>query len=72
MTSAESTGSTAPTSSVPAAAPAATGLGRPTPITAATVRQRPSGMPVHRYGQYEAVDIPDRSWPDNRITKAPR
>ncbi len=47
-------------------------FGRPTPITAATVRQQPSGMPVHKYGPYEAVDIPDRTWPDNRITKAPR
>ena len=46
--------------------------GRPTPVTAATVRQRPSGMPIHRYGPYEAVDIPDRTWPDQRITKAPR
>ncbi|MDI5961445.1 2-isopropylmalate synthase [Streptomyces sp. SL13] len=46
--------------------------GRPTPITAATVRQRPSGMPVHRYGRYEAVDIADRTWPGNRITAAPR
>lgn len=47
-------------------------VGRATPITAASVRQRPSGMPVHKYGQYEAVDIPDRTWPGNRITKAPR
>ncbi|QPP08963.1 2-isopropylmalate synthase [Streptomyces bathyalis] len=47
-------------------------LGASTPITAATVRQKPSGMPVHKYGPYEAVDIPDRTWPDNRITKAPR
>ncbi|PWI43103.1 2-isopropylmalate synthase [Streptomyces sp. ICBB 8177] len=47
-------------------------VGRPTPVTAATVRQRPSGMPIHRYGPYEAVDIPDRTWPDRRITKAPR
>jgi 2-isopropylmalate synthase len=47
-------------------------IGAPTPITAATVRQKPSGMPVHKYGPYEAVDIPDRTWPDNRITKAPR
>ncbi|MET7637926.1 2-isopropylmalate synthase [Streptomyces sp. NPDC005438] len=43
-----------------------------TPITSATVRQRPSGMPVHRYGRYEAVDIPDRTWPNQRITQAPR
>ncbi|MEU4895446.1 2-isopropylmalate synthase [Streptomyces sp. NPDC044780] len=47
-------------------------VGRPTPITAATVAQRPSGMPIHKYGPYEAVDIPDRTWPNNRITVAPR
>ncbi|MER7788055.1 2-isopropylmalate synthase [Streptomyces sp. NPDC097640] len=47
-------------------------VGRRTPITAASVTQRPSGMPIHKYGQYEAVDIPDRTWPDNRITAAPR
>ncbi|PIB11416.1 2-isopropylmalate synthase [Streptomyces sp. HG99] len=29
-------------------------------------------MPVHKYGRYEQVDIPDRTWPDNRITVAPR
>ncbi|MDB1088234.1 2-isopropylmalate synthase [Streptomyces sp. ACA25] len=44
----------------------------PTPVTAARVRQQPSGMPIHRYGQYEAVDIPDRTWPGKRITVAPR
>lgn len=47
-------------------------VGRATPITAATVTQRPSGMPIHKYGPYEAVDIPDRTWPNNRITVAPR
>src|ERR1044072_2144181 len=47
-------------------------VGRPTPITAATVPQKPSGMPIHKYGPYEAADIPDRTWPDNRITAAPR
>ncbi|WP_232544029.1 2-isopropylmalate synthase [Streptomyces buecherae] len=47
-------------------------VGRPTPLTAATLTQRPSGMPVHRYGAYEAVDIPDRTWPERRITSAPR
>ncbi|MCF3106031.1 2-isopropylmalate synthase [Streptomyces roseoverticillatus] len=47
-------------------------VGRPTPLTAATVTQRPSGMPVHKYRPYDAVDIPDRTWPDQRITKAPR
>ncbi|MFE3601214.1 2-isopropylmalate synthase [Streptomyces sp. NPDC059096] len=50
----------------------ASSVGRPTPITNATHTQRPSGMPVHKYGRYEAVDIPDRTWPDNRITVAPR
>ncbi|WP_369169273.1 2-isopropylmalate synthase [Streptomyces sp. R28] len=35
-------------------------------------RQQPSHMPIHKYGQYEQVDIPDRTWPDNRITVAPR
>ena len=43
-----------------------------TPVTAATVRQQPSGMPAHRYRPYDAVDIPDRTWPGNRITAAPR
>ncbi|SNR78789.1 2-isopropylmalate synthase [Actinacidiphila glaucinigra] len=47
-------------------------VGRPTPITAATVRQRPTAMPVHKYTPYEAVEIPDRTWPDRRVTKAPR
>ncbi|SED48681.1 2-isopropylmalate synthase [Streptomyces sp. 3213] len=35
-------------------------------------RQQPSSMPIHKYGQYEQVDIPDRTWPDQRITVAPR
>ncbi|ARX83397.1 2-isopropylmalate synthase [Streptomyces alboflavus] len=34
--------------------------------------QRPSSMPIHKYGKYEQVDIPDRTWPDQRITVAPR
>ncbi|GAP45518.1 2-isopropylmalate synthase [Streptomyces azureus] len=29
-------------------------------------------MPIHKYGRYEQVDIPDRTWPDKRITTAPR
>ncbi|WP_415950491.1 2-isopropylmalate synthase [Streptomyces sp. KLOTTS4A1] len=29
-------------------------------------------MPIHKYGQYEQVDIEDRTWPSRRITKAPR
>ncbi|KUJ70670.1 2-isopropylmalate synthase [Streptomyces albus subsp. albus] len=52
--------------------PFANSVGRPTPITAATVTQRPSRMPIHKYGRYEAVDIPDRTWPERRITAAPR
>ncbi|EFH28627.1 MULTISPECIES: 2-isopropylmalate synthase [Streptomyces] len=35
-------------------------------------RQQPSTMPIHKYGQYEQVDIPDRTWPNKRITVAPR
>ncbi|MGW7263637.1 2-isopropylmalate synthase [Streptomyces sp. NPDC054842] len=35
-------------------------------------RQQPTSMPVHKYRPYEQVDIPDRTWPDNRITVAPR
>ncbi|MFH8792667.1 2-isopropylmalate synthase [Streptomyces sp. NPDC017941] len=34
--------------------------------------QRPSSMPIHKYGPYEQVTLPDRSWPDQRITVAPR
>ncbi|MEU3736307.1 MULTISPECIES: 2-isopropylmalate synthase [unclassified Streptomyces] len=34
--------------------------------------QRATSMPIHKYGQYDQVDIPDRTWPQNRITVAPR
>ncbi|PZU48417.1 MAG: 2-isopropylmalate synthase [Microbacterium sp.] len=37
--------------------------------------QKPSGMPVHRYRPYHEqlrVELPDRTWPDARITTAPR
>jgi len=37
--------------------------------------QKPSGMPVHRYQPFHEqirVDLPDRTWPDKRITVAPR
>ncbi|MFE3071665.1 2-isopropylmalate synthase [Streptomyces sp. NPDC059247] len=47
-------------------------VGRPTPVTNATRLQKPSGMPIHKYGRYEAVEIPDRTWPEQRITRAPR
>ncbi|MET7377629.1 2-isopropylmalate synthase [Streptomyces sp. NPDC005526] len=35
-------------------------------------RQQPSSLPIRKYGRYEQVDIPDRTWPDQRITTAPR
>ncbi|MFM9552001.1 2-isopropylmalate synthase [Streptomyces caniscabiei] len=35
-------------------------------------RQQSTSMPIHKYGRYEQVDIPDRTWPNNRITVAPR
>ncbi|MDM8084138.1 2-isopropylmalate synthase [Cellulomonas cellasea] len=37
--------------------------------------QQPSGMPVHKYAPFHeqiTVDLPDRTWPTRRITKAPR
>ncbi len=37
--------------------------------------QQPSPMPVHRYRPYHeqlSVELSDRTWPDRRITKAPR
>jgi 2-isopropylmalate synthase len=34
--------------------------------------QQPSGMPFQRYAPFPAVDVPDRTWPDKTITKAPR
>ncbi|RBM20235.1 2-isopropylmalate synthase [Streptomyces sp. PT12] len=47
-------------------------MSKPTPLTAASVRQRPSGMPIHKYRPFEAVDLPDRTWPSRRLTAAPR
>ena len=37
--------------------------------------QKPSGMPIHRYLPFQdqiTVEVPDRTWPDKVITKAPR
>ncbi|MDQ0725240.1 2-isopropylmalate synthase [Microbacterium sp. W4I20] len=37
--------------------------------------QRPSAMPIHKYRPYHEqinVQLPDRTWPDARITEAPR
>ncbi|GAA4997979.1 hypothetical protein GCM10025734_31010 [Kitasatospora paranensis] len=44
---------------------------RPTPITASTVQQKPSGMPFHRYVPFGTIDLPDRTWPGKVITQAP-
>ena len=34
--------------------------------------QQPSGMPVHRYRRFPAVDLPDRQWPNRTISRPPR
>ncbi len=37
--------------------------------------QKPSGMPVHKYLPFHeqiSVELPDRTWPEKRISKAPR
>ena len=37
--------------------------------------QQPSGMPIHRYLPFSEqirVELPDRTWPTKRITKAPQ
>ena len=34
--------------------------------------QQPSGMPCHRYVPFKPVDLPDRRWPGQTITAAPR
>jgi 2-isopropylmalate synthase len=38
----------------------------------APVLQQPSGMPCHRYTPFRPVDLPDRTWPNQVMTKAPR
>jgi len=38
-------------------------------------RQQPSAMPIHKYrpyGSFLPVDLPDRTWPSQTITQAPR
>ena len=29
-------------------------------------------MPIHRYRPFPPIDLPDRTWPHQRITEAPR
>ena len=35
-------------------------------------KQQPSKMPVHRYVPFHPVDLDDRTWPNKRMTKAPK
>ncbi|KQT89609.1 2-isopropylmalate synthase [Marmoricola sp. Leaf446] len=37
-----------------------------------TNTQRASGMPVQRYRPFPPIDLPDRTWPSQTITQAPR
>jgi 2-isopropylmalate synthase len=41
-------------------------------IGAAAIQPQPSGMPCHRYTPFQAVDLPDRTWPARTISRAPR
>ena len=41
-------------------------------IGAEAIRPTPSGMPCHRYAPFQAIDLPDRTWPTRSITRAPR
>ena len=49
-------------------------MDRPTikPVFTNRSNQRPSGMPTERYRAFPPVDLPDRTWPGNVITEAPR
>src|SRR5271166_7121980 len=46
--------------------------GRQRSVGAGAIRPQPSGMPCHRYTPFQAVDLPDRTWPTRAVTKAPR
>ena len=37
-----------------------------------TNQQQPSPMPFHRYHPFTPIDLPDRTWPNAVITRAPR
>jgi len=37
-----------------------------------TSPQQPSGMPIQRYSAFQPISLPDRQWPSNTMTKAPR
>ncbi|OLT54070.1 2-isopropylmalate synthase [Cellulosimicrobium sp. CUA-896] len=47
----------------------------PAPADSRANAQQPSGMPIHKYLPFHRqidVSLPDRTWPDRRITDAPR
>jgi 2-isopropylmalate synthase len=48
--------------SIPASPPAVTVHGHP---------QVPTPMPVHKYVPFTPIDLPDRTWPQRRIDRAP-
>jgi 2-isopropylmalate synthase len=35
-------------------------------------QQQPSGMPIHRYAPFTPIDLPDRTWPGQTISRAPQ
>jgi 2-isopropylmalate synthase len=37
-----------------------------------THTQKPSPMPFHRYRSFPPIDLPDRTWPNATVTRAPR
>jgi 2-isopropylmalate synthase len=43
-----------------------------TSLSNSTNEQKPSGMPVARYRAFPPINLPDRTWPNNTITRAPR
>jgi 2-isopropylmalate synthase len=43
-----------------------------TNISNTSNQQKPSAMPFGRYRAFEPVTVPDRTWPDKKITHAPR
>ncbi len=34
--------------------------------------QQPSGMPIHKYAPFQPISLPDRTWPDTVIERAPQ
>ncbi|GAC1378689.1 MAG: 2-isopropylmalate synthase [Marmoricola sp.] len=43
-----------------------------TNLSNSTNQQKPSAMPIGRYTAFQPVVVPDRTWPDKKITHAPR